>query len=220
MVIYIVKRSCKKGISRIQAIQTQSEFKIREIMTAVTNDSSYWRAFEENELTHSVAHYLMAIDQLRKEFGYARVTDVAGKLNISRGAASLAISQLKERKLVSEDPNRFLLLTSKGEMLAHTVEHNFALLTRFFEEVLGVDRDIARADACKMEHLISPESSLALTRFLQVLISDPKRVEKINKEIQNSTCTKSSEEALCDLCEPIGECLMPQDLAEKAKDGQ
>jgi DtxR family Mn-dependent transcriptional regulator len=186
-------------------------------MTAVTNDSSYWRAFEENELTHSVAHYLMAIDQLRKEFGYARVTDVAGKLNISRGAASLALSQLKERKLVMEDPNRFLLLTNEGEILAHTVEHNFALLTRFFEEVLGVDGEIARADACKMEHLISPESSHALTRFLQVLIADPKRVEKINKEIRNTTCTKEATEALCDLCKPIGECLMPADLMDKAQ---
>lgn len=186
-------------------------------MTAVTNDSSYWRAFEENELTHSVAHYLMAIDQLRKEFGYARVTDVAGKLNISRGAASLALSQLKERKLVTEDPNRFLLLTKEGEILAHTVEHNFALLTYFFEKILGVDSEIARADACKMEHLISPESSLSLTRFLNILFSDPKRMEKIAKEIQESSCNRPASGELCDLCQPVGECLMPQELIDSIK---
>lgn len=186
-------------------------------MTAVTNDSSYWRAFEENELTHSVAHYLMAIDQLRKEFGYARVTDVAGKLNISRGAASLALSQLKERKLVTEDPNRFLLLTGEGEVLAHTVEHNFALLTYFFEKILGVDSDVARADACKMEHLISPESSMALARLLKVMIGDPKLMEKITKDSQDISCNNTDEGELCDLCQPFGDCLMPQEIIDNMK---
>lgn len=186
-------------------------------MTAVTNDSTYWRAFEENELTHSVAHYLMAIDQLRKEFGYARVTDVAGKLHISRGAASLALSQLKERKLVTEDPNRFLLLTKEGEILAHSVEHNFAMLTRFFEGILGVGSDTAREDACKMEHLISPESSLALTRFLNVLFADPKRIEKISKEIKASSCSKESNDSLCEMCKPVGECLLPPELIDSVQ---
>lgn len=183
-------------------------------MSSVTNDSSYWRAFEENSLTHSVAHYLMAIDQLRSDFGYARVTDVAGKLGISRGAASLALTQLKERNLVKEDPNRFLLLTEQGELLAHTVEHNFVLLSRFFEDVLGVPKDIARSDACKMEHLISPESSVALTRFLQVLFSDPDRIRGILGEL-TKTADSCNPKKLCPLCEPLGECLMP---AEEAAD--
>ncbi|MGC9329808.1 MAG: metal-dependent transcriptional regulator, partial [Candidatus Hinthialibacter sp.] len=118
-------------------------------MRRMTNDSTYWRAFDENKVTHSVAHYLMAIDHLRKEQGYARVTDVAGLMNISRGAASLALSHLKEKGLVEEDPNRFLLLSEEGDSLARNIEHNYVLLTCFFENILGVHEDIARADACK-----------------------------------------------------------------------
>ena len=61
-------------------------------MSKDINDSSYWREFEQNELTHSAAHYLMAIDSLREELGYARVTDVADKLEVSRGAASMRMT--------------------------------------------------------------------------------------------------------------------------------
>jgi Mn-dependent DtxR family transcriptional regulator len=56
-------------------------------MSIPINDSSYWREFERNDITHSAAHYLMAIDALREEYGYARVTDVADMLKVSRGAA-------------------------------------------------------------------------------------------------------------------------------------
>jgi Mn-dependent DtxR family transcriptional regulator len=149
---------------------------------------------------------------LRTDQGYARVTDVAGFLGISRGAASLALSQLKERGLVKEDPNRFLLLTEEGARLAHTVEHNYALLTCFFENVLGVPSEIARADACKMEHLLSELSSNALVRFLKVLFSNKKWTKELMNEFNKDMETCEGQES-CPLCKDVGQCLMP-DIAE------
>lgn len=178
-------------------------------MPQVVNDSTYWRAFEDNKLTHSTAHYLMAIDHLRKEFGYARVTDVAGLLEISRGAASLALSHLKERGLVTEDPNRFLLLTDEGKSLARTVEHNYFILTCFFENVLGIPADIARTDACKMEHLLSEQSSKALVHFLRVLLSSKDLVKQLSKRLNDWTVECDNDKP-CPLCDPLGECLMPE----------
>jgi len=178
-------------------------------MLHVGNDSTYWRAFEENKVTHSVAHYLMAIDHLRNDLGYARVTDVAGLMNISRGAASLALSQLKDKGLVEEDPNRFLLLSKEGTSLAKTVEHNFILLTCFFENVLGIDKEIARSDACKMEHLLSDKTSKALIRFLRILLSDKEFLQHLSDKIDNydASCDIN---APCPLCASGDECLMPQ----------
>lgn len=175
-------------------------------MYEVINDSSYWRAFEDNEVTHSVAHYLMAIDKLRTSNGYARVTDVAGLLSISRGAASLALSQLKERGLVKEDPNRFLLLSENGERLARQIESNFVLLTRFFEDVLKLPPDSARADACKMEHLLSHDSSEGLLKFLQTLFSNKKLLNELMKQMDEyeAVCQGNGQ---CPICEPVGECL-------------
>lgn len=184
-------------------------------MYEVANDSSHWRAFEDNEVSHSVAHYLMAVDRLRSSNGYARVTDVAGLLNISRGAASLALTQLKDRGLVKEDPNRFLLLTDEGERLARQIESNFVLLARFLRDVLGVSAETAEEDACKMEHLLSHSSSQGLLRFLQALFANQETMQSLLKDMDalKAGCNSSG---LCPICEPVGECLTQASMkAEK-----
>ena len=158
-------------------------------MSVEVNDSKHWREFERNPLSHSMAHYLMAIDSLRHDLVYARSTDVADMLEVSRGAASMALSQLKKRGWVAEDPNRFLLLTEEGERIAHSVEHNFVILTTFFEKMLQVDSETARGDACKMEHLMSMETGRRLLWLMHRLNEDPdtqKKVQKITAEFKPS----------------------------------
>ncbi len=147
------------------------------------NDASYWREFDRNMLSHSMAHYLMAIDSLRNTLGYARTTDVAVLLEVTRGAASLALSQLKKRGWVGEDRNRFLVLTEEGAHITHLVEHNFEVLSRFFERVLGVDKDTAFADACKMEHLMSMETGRRLMSLMRFLLSNDALAEKIRNRM-------------------------------------
>ncbi len=169
------------------------------------NDSAYWREFEKNELTHSAAHYLMAIDSLRGSLGYARVTDVAEMLEVSRGAASMAITHLKKRKWVKEDPNRFLLLTEEGLAMASIVEHNFRILSKFFESILSVSHDVALADACKMEHLMSLETGRRLLWFMRFVLGDADRAKALEKHMKSYqlVCDKTED---CPLCE--GVCLV------------
>lgn len=150
-------------------------------MAKPLNDSSHWREFERNDVTHSAAHYLMAIDSLRQQYGYARVTDVADMLDVSRGAASMSLSTLKKRGWVTEDPNRFLLLTEQGERIAYLVENNFKILSKFFEEVLGASPDVALADACKMEHLMSLETGRRMVWLMRSILSDPHRAAEIQQ---------------------------------------
>jgi DtxR family transcriptional regulator, Mn-dependent transcriptional regulator len=179
----------------------------------IANDSTYWRAFEDNKITHSVAHYLMAVDKLLLENGYARVTDVASFLKITRGAASLALTQLKDKGFIKEDPNRFLLLTDKGKNLSQIVVKNYALLNRFFRDILGIPSELANMDACKMEHLLSEQSSVYLHRFLQVLFTKPELLEQILHAMKNegSCCEKDK---TCLLCESFEACLNPNLQAE------
>lgn len=168
-------------------------------MSKDINDSAYWREFEKNDLTHSAAHYLMAIDSLREELGYARVTDVADKLEVSRGAASMSIAQLKKRGWVKEDPNRFLLLADDGRSMANIVEHNFRILSKFFGDILGLSKDTASADACKMEHLMSLETGRHLIELIHFMESDPdflKRFSKFDSEASHS-CSETDECPIC-----------------------
>lgn len=125
-----------------------------------------WKQFEENGITHSAAHHLLAILELKDKRGYARVTDVAKHLNITTGSASTNLKGLKSRGLVVEDDNRFLTLSQEGESLAKAVVTRKRLFKKFLIDVLRVSEDQAEIDACKTEHLISAESTRKLQKFL------------------------------------------------------
>lgn len=152
-------------------------------MNTNSAETTGWRDFEKNTVTHSAAHYLMAIDSLRNEYGYARGTDVAERLNVSRGAASMAILQLKKKELVTEDPRRFLLLTDEGSRVVKQIEDNYNVLSKLFEDVLGVSPEVAKTDACKMEHLLSLETGRRLLGLLRFVLNDPKRLTEVRKAL-------------------------------------
>lgn len=125
-----------------------------------------WKQFEENAITHSAAHHLVAIMELRESRGYARVTDVAKHLDITTGSASTNLKSLKAKSLVTEDENKFLLLSEHGEKLANLVIRRKKILERFLIDVLAVKAEQAEIDACKTEHLISLETTQKLEEFV------------------------------------------------------
>ena len=131
-----------------------------------------WRAYEKNELSHSAAHHLMAIHELRQTLGYARVSDIAKHLSITKGSVSTTMKHLKERGYVQEDANRFLELTEQGHKVVQETEATRMVVQRFLSDGLGMDEDDAMIDACKVEHLISAEARVRLVCFLQTLFSD------------------------------------------------
>ncbi|MBX7137994.1 MAG: metal-dependent transcriptional regulator [Oligoflexia bacterium] len=126
-----------------------------------------WKQFEENGITHSAAHHLLAVLELRETRGYARVTDVAKHLNITTGSASTNLKSLKSKGFIDEDDNRFLTLSPSGESLARAVISRKKLLMQFFIDVLKVSPEQAEIDACKTEHLISAETTGKLDKFLK-----------------------------------------------------
>jgi Mn-dependent DtxR family transcriptional regulator len=164
--------------------------------------NAVWKEFDDNALTHSAAHYLMTIKQLREEFGYARVTDVARRLNITRGSCSISLKPLKRRGLVVEDTNRFLQLSEQGQRLAETVEVNDKMLERLFRDVLGGDADQAEVDACKIEHLISLETSQRLAAFLQAWDQNPEAVAALRRG-QKADPACHHDAAQCEVCDKV-----------------
>ena len=126
-----------------------------------------WKKFEENNITHSAAHHLLAILELREKRGYARVTDVARELNITTGSASINLKSLKAKNLIIEDDNKFLALSEEGETVAKAVLMRKKLLYNFLANILKVKPEQAEIDSCKTEHLISAETAKKLQEFLE-----------------------------------------------------
>jgi DtxR family transcriptional regulator, Mn-dependent transcriptional regulator len=166
-----------------------------------------WKAFENNEITHSGAHYLMAIHDLTDEHGYARVSDIARHLEVTRGSASLALKALREKGLVEQDENRFLRLCENGERIAHAVRSQRQVVQTFFREVLHVEAHQAEEDACKIEHLISTESGGRLLSFIKYLMeANPDTRALLRMFWSDNYICKDQDD--CQVCE--NECLARQ----------
>jgi Mn-dependent DtxR family transcriptional regulator len=170
-----------------------------------------WKQFEDNGITHSGAHHLLAVYSLKKERGYARVTDVAKHLNITTGSASTNLKGLRQKGLITEDPNKFLTLSTKGEALAKAVIARKEIFQKFLTDVIQVAPEQAEIDACKTEHLISHETSEKLLAYMQALASDGKMTRKgspLSCTLSSSNCGPSSKSAECSVCQD--HCLMEE----------
>jgi Mn-dependent DtxR family transcriptional regulator len=113
----------------------------------------------------------MAIDDLVGKLGYARVSDVARQLNITRGSVSISLKPMKEAGLILQDENRHLRLSENGQRLVDAVKTKRLLIQRLLSELLGVDPQQAEIDACKMEHLTSNETAQQLVAFFRFIDS-------------------------------------------------
>lgn len=120
------------------------------------------------DLSHSMVHYLLTIHKLKEGRGYARVTDIAKELDLTKGSVSTAINNLKKRDLVFEEEDcKFLDLTEEGHAQVHHILSSRTLLFYFFKDFVGVDEETAENDSCQMEHLLSEVTREKLFEFMK-----------------------------------------------------
>lgn len=125
----------------------------------------------DNDLTHSMVHYLLAIHKLKETKGYARVTDIANEMGLTKGSVSTALSNLRKRELVLEDESKFLSLSSTGHHAVHDILSSRTLLYYFLKDIVGVTEETAHKDSCLMEHLMSEETRNKFFNFMKELIN-------------------------------------------------
>ena len=116
-------------------------------------------------LQESGEMYLETILVLSREKKNIRSIDVVEYMGFSKPSVSRAIGLLKSGGYVSVDADGYLSLTEVGLEVATKIYERHNIITRLLIS-LGVDKSIADADACKMEHNISDESLGAIKRFL------------------------------------------------------
>ncbi len=118
-------------------------------------------------LTPSQAHYIKTVFELSSAScdGSVRVVDIAEKLGVSKASASLAMSKLEKEGLVHKDERRQVCLTLAGERLVVRMLDKCTIIQDFLTEVLTMDKEIAAADACAMEHVVSIDTLCALCRY-------------------------------------------------------
>ncbi|MEK6625624.1 MAG: metal-dependent transcriptional regulator [Bdellovibrionota bacterium] len=136
----------------------------------------------ESDISHSMTHYLLTIHKLKEGKGYARVTDIAKELDLTKGSVSTAIVNLKKRGLViEEEDSKFLLLTEDGHQEVHRILSTRTLVYYFLKDFVGVSKEVANKDACMMEHLMSSESLEKLFHFMKDLACTCENKKKSHK---------------------------------------
>ena len=117
------------------------------------------------KLLESGEMYLETIYLLTEENPNVRSIDVCEHMGFSKPSVSRAVGLLKAGGYINVDKDGYLSLTDVGREVAIKMYDRHKLLTDFLVS-LGVDKDTAATDACKIEHHISDESFEALKRHI------------------------------------------------------
>ncbi len=118
------------------------------------------------KLTESLENYLETIGMLVRKNKIARVKDISKELGVKNSSVNIALNVLADKGLIIHEKYGYVELTSEGQKIADDIQHKEDILLRFFTEILGVDKDIALKDACRMEHTISDETLAKLIFFI------------------------------------------------------
>ena len=112
--------------------------------------------------------YMKAIYKRHKQGGdgIVHISDIAADMGLRKASVSRATNILAEKGLVKKDKYKCFCLTESGLEYSLYIEQRYAVIMRFFTEVLKLDMDVARQDACGVEHVISGECYRSIRFFM------------------------------------------------------
>ena len=123
----------------------------------------------QHKSEESLEDYLETILILSKRLPAVRSIDVANEHDFSKPSVSVAVKNLKNRNYITVSGDGYISLTETGKEIAEKVYECHNLLKDWLI-YLGVEPEIAAADACKMEHDISPQSYEAMKKCILSLL--------------------------------------------------
>ncbi len=116
-------------------------------------------------LQESGEMYLESILLLTRQKGSVRSVDISEHMGYSKPSVSRAVALLKAGDYIIMEDDGHIRLTPAGEAIAEKILDRHTVLTQVLI-ALGVGRETAAADACKMEHVISEETFLAIKNHM------------------------------------------------------
>lgn len=116
-------------------------------------------------IKESAENYLESIYMLKAQNGFVRSIDIANDLGVSKPSVSVAMKNFREEGYITVDTDGYIDLTEKGLDIAKRVYERHEIIASALE-ALGVSRQTALDDSCKIEHVISEESFLKIKEFL------------------------------------------------------
>lgn len=120
-------------------------------------------------INESAENYLETILRLSETLPVVRSVDIATELNFKKSSVSVAMKNLRENNYITVTDAGFIYLTDAGKEIAEMIYERHDILSGWLE-ALGVDKEIASEDACKMEHVLSKQSFNAIKEYVNTHI--------------------------------------------------
>ena len=117
------------------------------------------------KIQQSAEDYLETMLMLEEKYGYIRSIDIAKHLGVTKPSVSYAVKRLKESGYINMESNGPITLAPPGRKIAMRIYERHKALTTFLQ-ILGVDKDTAEEDACKIEHVISHDTYVAICKYV------------------------------------------------------
>ena len=120
------------------------------------------------ELTRALQDYLKAIYilQVVEKKKVVRIRDIANLLSVKMSSVTDAMKKLSAAGLIIYSKRNYIELSPTGEEIAKKLYRKWEVIYLFLKDILGVDKEIAQRDACKIEHMISKETYDAIKKQL------------------------------------------------------
>ena len=100
--------------------------------------------------------YLETILLLQQKSAEVRSVEVAERLGFAKSSVSVAVHLLEQKGYLTIGPGGLIRLTEEGAARAEAIYERHRILTELFMR-FGADRQLAEDNACRIEHIISPE---------------------------------------------------------------
>jgi DtxR family Mn-dependent transcriptional regulator len=100
--------------------------------------------------------------------------DIANSMSFSKPSVSIALKKLEEKGFVVVDDRQVLKLTESGLAIASRIYERHQVIGSLFIS-LGVDKETAYRDACKIEHDLSETTFEALKKHYLLITEDKKK---------------------------------------------
>ncbi len=121
------------------------------------------------ELTHSIEDYLEAIWIISLEKKVVRVKDIMKLLGYKVSSVNNALKTLAQKNLIEYERYGYIDMTPQGAEIAQKIYNKHKMLHNFFTNVLGVEDEVSKIDACNIEHYISNSTFEKLFAFINFI---------------------------------------------------
>lgn len=114
----------------------------------------------------SAENYLETILVLSHSNPHVRSIDIVNELGFSKPSVSVAMKNLRQNGFITMDSDGFIHLTEAGSEIAETIYERHTFISDWLIH-LGVNKEQALDDACRIEHVISKESFAAIKAHVE-----------------------------------------------------